>query len=117
MEIGFTQYNESNDNFGGKRFEAMSERFETRHPDENKSGVNIDQHKYQQVREAILAAVRERGQLPFKELAGEVTTRLPEDFEGSVGWYTTTVKLDLEARGLIERVPSKGPQVLRLTGK
>ncbi len=43
--------------------------------------------------------------------------RLPGDFEGSVGWYATTVKLDLEARGLIERMPGESPQVLRLTGK
>ena len=31
----------------------------------------------------------------------------------SVGWYATTVKLDLEARGLIERVPDARPQRLR----
>ncbi len=95
----------------------MSERFQTRHPDQNKAGVNIDRAKYQQVRQAILGAVGARGQLPFKELADEVAARLPGDFEGSVGWYATTVKLDLEARGLIERVPGQSPQVLRLTGK
>jgi Family of unknown function (DUF6958) len=32
---------------------------------------------------------------------------------GSVGWYTTSVNLDLEARGLIERVPGAQPQRLR----
>lgn len=31
---------------------------------------------------------------------------------GSVGWYTTTVKLDLEARGEIARVESARPQRL-----
>lgn len=32
---------------------------------------------------------------------------------GSVSWYTTTVKLDLEARGELERVPGSRPQRLR----
>jgi hypothetical protein len=31
----------------------------------------------------------------------------------SVGWYVTTVKLDLEARKRIERVPGSNPQLLR----
>jgi hypothetical protein len=39
--------------------------------------------------------------------------RLPE-FRGSIGWYTTIVKLDLEARDLIERITDKKPQPLRL---
>jgi hypothetical protein len=92
----------------------MSERIQTLHPDENKAVVNIDRHKYELVREAILATIRERGQVLFKQLSGEVTERLPESFDGSVGWYTTTVKLDLEARGLIERLPDKSPQVLQM---
>jgi hypothetical protein len=35
-------------------------------------------------------------------------------FEGSIPWYVTTVKLDLEARGVIERVPGPGEQKLTL---
>jgi hypothetical protein len=34
--------------------------------------------------------------------------------EGSISWYVTTVKLDLEARGLIARVPGSHPQRLRM---
>jgi hypothetical protein len=37
-----------------------------------------------------------------------------QEFRGSIGWYTTIVKLDLEARRLIERIPDKKPQHLRL---
>ena len=63
---------------------------------------------------SILAAIGAAGVLPFGDLPAAVTTRLPADFDGSIGWYTTTVKLDLEARGLIERVRGQTPQHLRL---
>lgn len=91
----------------------MAERIMTRHP-QGKAGVNIEREKYDQVREAILASIAARGTLPFGQLAEKVGQRLRPDFDGSVGWYTTTVKLDLEARGLIERIPNKSPQELRL---
>jgi hypothetical protein len=32
---------------------------------------------------------------------------------GSVRWYTKAVQLDLEAKGIIERVPKKSPIRLR----
>ena len=35
---------------------------------------------------------------------------------GSVSWYTTTVKLDMEVKREIERVPGSKPQRLRSTG-
>ncbi len=95
---------------------GMSERMLTLHP-AGKTGVNISRDKYDRVRAAILAAVRERGTLPFGELAGRVGETLGDGFDGSIGWYTTTVKLDLEARGEIERVPHVSPQQLRLAGQ
>lgn len=92
----------------------MSERIKTLHPD-GKQGVNIDKAKYDAVAAAILSSIQAAGVLPFGDLAAAVTSRLPADFEGSIGWYTTTVKLDLEARGLIERVPGATPQQVRLS--
>lgn len=91
----------------------MSERILTLHPT-GKQGVNIDRRKYDLIRQAILASLTERGELPFDELDAAVAAHLSEPFDGSIGWYTTTVKLDLEARDLIERVPGRSPQVLRL---
>ena len=91
-------------------------RVQTRHPDPSKSMPVIDQWKYDAVRKAILSAVPKTGEgLLFKELPGRVREHLgAEALEnlGSVSWYTTTVKLDLEARGEVKRVSGSRPQRL-----
>ena len=94
----------------------MGERIITLHP-AGKQGVNIDRAKYDLIRQAILDNLAQRGEIPFGELSASVTASLARPFDGSVGWYTTTVKLDLEARGIIERVPGRSPQVMRLAGR
>jgi hypothetical protein len=94
----------------------MGERITTLHP-AGKQGVSIDRAKYDLIRQAILANLAQRGEIPFGELDAAVAVSLSEPFDGSIGWYTTTIKLDLEARGLIERVPGRWPQVLRPAGR
>lgn len=91
----------------------MSERIKTLHP-EGKEGVNIEKEKYDWIKEAILASLQPQGEILFKDLSAAVEANLPGTFDGSIGWYTTTVKLDLEARGVIERVPKQSPQRIRL---
>ena len=91
----------------------MSERIMTLHP-AGKAGVNIDRQKYDVVREAILEAVRTNGTITFSDLTAEVRSRLEATFAGSISWYVTTVKLDLEARGEIVRLQKSGPQRLTL---
>jgi hypothetical protein len=50
-------------------------------------------------------------------LVSLVEYSLRNRFEGSIPWYVTTVKLDMEARGEIERIPERGEQKLRLKKK
>lgn len=90
----------------------MTERVLTLHP-EGKEGVNVSLEKYEAVREAILTVVDERGEVGFRELVDTVRGRLAGDFHGSVSWYATTVKLDLEARGELVRTMVDGAQRLR----
>ena len=92
----------------------MSDKVQTLHPDPDKQGVNIDQKKYDAVRRAIIAALTEHGELTFAGLTRIVEEKLAGQFEGSIPWYTITVKLDLEARQVIGRVSGKKPQHLRL---
>jgi hypothetical protein len=94
----------------------MSETILTLHP-QGKQGVNINRAKYNVVREAILEAIHVGGQITFLELNQTVRSRLTGKFEGSVSWYVTTIKLDLEARHLIERVPGIRPQQLRIVAE
>ncbi|MCO6450647.1 MAG: hypothetical protein J5I90_07635 [Caldilineales bacterium] len=89
------------------------ERILTLHP-AGKQGVNISRDKYDAMRSAILACLADGAELSFSELNSAVEQRLEGKFEGSIGWYFTTVKLDLEARGEIERVLGSKPQRLRL---
>ena len=91
----------------------MGEQIMTLHP-AGKQGVNIDRAKYELIRQAIIASVQQRGEMPFGELGAAVAANLSEPFDGSIGWYTIAVKLDLEARGVIERLPGRSPQVIRL---
>jgi len=93
----------------------MTERILTLHPDPQKAGVNIDKGKYDVIRAAILEVLSAAPEVSFSALRDAVRKLLGDSFPGSVSWYVTTVKLDLEARGLIERVPGKKPQHLRKT--
>ncbi len=92
----------------------MEDRFMTLHPDPKKEGVSIDRGKYEQIKSAMLTALQQQGQLSFKELNNIVNRQLSGHFDGSISWYVTTVKLDLEARGDIVRIPGSKPQMLRI---
>ena len=94
----------------------MEDKILTRHPEPGKSGVNVSKRKYDLTRETILESIRVHGEITFKGLTKDVEQRLAGGFEGSIPWYVTTVKLDLEARGEIERVPKSRPQRLCLAG-
>lgn len=84
-----------------------------------KGGTRVDRVKYEIMKKAILRAVpRTRTGVAFRDLPDAVAAKLSKADRarfGSIGWYATTVKLDLEARGLIERVPDAKPQRLRRT--
>jgi len=79
--------------------------------------ATISKEKYDLVSAALLAVVPRGGDgVELTRLPGLVKHRLSakqRDAVGSVGWYVMAVKLDLEARERIERVPGSNPQRLR----
>ena len=90
------------------------EKILTLHPEAGKQGVNISRVKYEMIRRAITDAIRSQGTITFHGLVSLVEYNLRNRFEGSIPWYVTTVKLDLEARGVIERLSGPGEQKLAL---
>ena len=93
--------------------EKVTERIMTLHP-AGKQGVNIDKSKYDMVRQAIEEVLQAQPGITFSGLTDAVGERIGDVFDGSVGWYVVSVKLDLEARGELERVDGRSPQRLRL---
>ena len=83
----------------------------TKHP-LGKSGKNIDKQKYETLKRAILSVLRCK-ELTHTELFKQLNKKLNKKFSGKISWYGETVKLDLEARRLIERTSAK-PQKYRL---
>ncbi|MEM8908299.1 MAG: hypothetical protein AAGD05_10680 [Bacteroidota bacterium] len=94
----------------------MEEKIRTLHP-QNKKGVNIAKHKYDQMVAFIVDRLSQRESISFSELGDLAVDQLTGKFEGSILWYFTTVKLDLEARQIIERIPKTSPHQLRLKTK
>lgn len=88
-------------------------------PTKGREGATrIPRWKYDCVRRAILNILDESedGQVLFKDLAGhvgEVLTSNQLAKLGSLGWHVTTVKLNMEVDGELERVPRITPQTLR----
>jgi hypothetical protein len=83
----------------------------TKHP-LGKANKPVLKHDYDTFKAAILSALRRR-ELTHTELLNELTKSLKGRFSGNIGWHVMVVKLDLEARKLIERT-SSSPQKYRL---
>ena len=87
------------------------EKILTKHP-LGKKRVNISKEKYETMRKAILSTLQNK-EFTHTELFDRLNKSLEGKFSGSISWYAETVKLDLEARKIVERTSSK-PQKYRL---
>lgn len=85
----------------------------TLHP-AGKKGTNISLAKYNQIKDAILEVMEKQEDISYEDLSDRLVAEMQDTFEGKVVWYVVTVKLDLEARGIIERIPKTSPHRLRI---
>ncbi|MEX1248286.1 MAG: hypothetical protein WEA61_07360 [Anaerolineales bacterium] len=83
----------------------------TKHP-LGKTGRRIDKEKYEMLKRAILNTLRGK-ELTHTDLMDVLAQKLTGKFTDNIYWYAETVKLDLEARKIIERTTSK-PQRYRI---
>lgn len=88
-------------------------------PSPGKAATRIVRWKYDLVRGAILRILHRSPEgVRFKELAQRVEHELSSDDRerlGSLSWYTTVVKLDMECRGELMRETDRNGQLLRET--
>ncbi len=94
----------------------QTEKVLCRTPTTGKKPTRIDAWKFDTVRQAILAVVpqAEPGIL-FTDLTKKVAAKLSKADQAKVGslmWYVTTVKLEMEVRGELRRVRGVTPQRL-----
>ncbi|MEM9617387.1 MAG: hypothetical protein AAF936_05445 [Pseudomonadota bacterium] len=86
-------------------------------PTPGKAPTNIPKWKYEIVRDAIVATLEEEQEVYFADLPEKVGERLNSKDKadlGSIAWHVTTVKLHMETKGLLRRLPGKGRQRLAL---
>jgi hypothetical protein len=73
--------------------------------------VQVDAAKYEAMRKALLAALPAKAPgLTQAEIRQAVVSHLAEDlFPGGAkaGWWAKMVQLDLEAKGIVDREPTK----------
>lgn len=92
----------------------MEKRIKTLHP-MGKKGVNILQRRYEVVKDTILAVLEENGgEMYYQDVNEEAKKKLEGYFDGKIPWYVVSVKLDLEARGIINRVNNSSPHRIKI---
>ena len=89
------------------------EQIQLLHP-EGKQGAKILKRRYEAIRKAILDEVAASEEISFMDLTERAPKRLSH-FDGKTTWYVTAVKLDLEARGELQRFERNGRQHIRQT--
>jgi len=91
----------------------QEEKILTLHP-AGKNGTNISLAKYNTIKNAILEIIIKEKEISYGDLSKRIEKDLEDSFDGKVVWYVVSVKLDLEARGIIERIPKTSPHRLRM---
>ena len=69
--------------------------------------------RYDIISNFIISTIKKKKEISFQELFKIGKKQLTKVFDGKALWFLVTVKLDLEARKIIERVPKTSPHKLR----
>jgi len=94
----------------------VEDKVSCRTPTPGKQAINIPRWKFDLLRKHLLALIPSA--LPgirARQIPALIKTRLSAkelDRLGSVAWHVTTVKLELQVRGEIERIEGVSPQRL-----
>lgn len=78
----------------------------------------FDSTIYEPVKAAVLQSLKGSKGKTFTELTDDVIRIMRKKmpgFKGSVPWYTISIRLDLETRGIVETFTEKGKKLNRLS--
>lgn len=90
----------------------MNEKVQLKHP-HGKKPISMSKEKYNLLKPAVLKYLRTKGEATFSEISSAIEKDFKtkgQTFQGSLPWHLEWVKLDLEARKVIGRVPNTSPQ-------
>lgn len=97
----------------------MEQKIQLKHP-QGKKAVSISKDKYELLTTETVKYLTEKKDGTFSDISKSIAQDFKEKkikFDGSLNWYLEWVKLDLEARQIITRVPKTAPQKYLLTTK
>ena len=95
---------------------AKSKKVVVTHP-QTGTERKFDSAIYEPVKEAILLSLKGSKGKTFTELTDEVVKIIRKKMPGfkrSIPWYTISIRLDLETRGIVETFVEKGRKLNRL---
>ena len=79
--------------------------------------IKIDAAIYEPIKAAIIQSLKENKGKTFTQLTDDVAKiirkKIPS-FNGNIPWYTISIRLDLETRGIVETFTEKGKKLNRL---
>lgn len=95
---------------------AVAEKITVTHPATG-TERKFDAAIYEPIKAAILQSLKDSKGKPFSKLSKDVETIIRKQqpgFPKSTPWYTISIRLDLEARGIVETFVEKGKKLNRL---
>ena len=95
---------------------ASSKKIITTHP-ASKREMKIDATIYEPFKAAIIQSLKGSKGKTFTELTDDVVKLIRKKmpaFKGAISWYTISIRLDLETRGIVETFVEKGKRLSRL---
>lgn len=95
---------------------AKSIKSTTTHPRSGRE-MKIDSSVYEPFKSAILQSLKGSKGKSFTELTDDVVKTIRKKMPGfkkSIPWYTISIRLDLETRGIVETFTQKGKKLNRM---
>ncbi|RYD56640.1 MAG: hypothetical protein EOP56_11355 [Sphingobacteriales bacterium] len=92
------------------------ERIQLVHP-EGKNAPSISRATFELIRAGIMDAMQGKNGMTYTDIENGVKDYIRKngiDFEGSVGWFTISVKHHLESEGIIRAYTEKGKKLHEL---